>query len=90
MKQELLSGDKVATFFYGDVLLDKRVFDPEHGLVNLQTEHPNESHIILVSNILRAALRLSRHVNVDDRYIKEAEEILKLLDSASQEGTGTK
>lgn len=90
MKQELLSGDKVATFFYGDVLLDKRVFDPEHGLVDLHTEHPNKSHIILVSNILRAALRLSRHVNVDDRYIKEAEEILNVLESASQEGTRTK
>lgn len=90
MKQQLLSGDKVATYFYGDVLLDKRVFDPEHGLINLQTEHPNESHIILVSNILRAALRLSKHVNVDERYIKEAEEMLKVLESASQEEMDTK
>ena len=90
LKQEMLSGDKVITVMHGDVLLDKRVFDPEHGLVNLQTEHPNESHIILVSNILKAALRLARHANVDGKYIKEAEEILIVFEATSQEGEGSK
>lgn len=86
MKPKLLSGENVVTVMFDDLILDKRVYDLEHGLVNFQTEQPNESHVILAANILKAAIRLAKHADVEKHLIEEAEEMLKTFEATSQGG----
>jgi hypothetical protein len=71
---------------FGDLLIDRPIWDPDIGYVGYQTEKLGIHHIRLATGFLRAGVSYAERAQAHPETIQEAKHLADLLDAAAENG----